>query len=320
MAVGILSARMPVYLVDKPLGPTSHDVVAQARRSLGTRRVGHAGTLDPLASGLLVLLVDDATKLSPFLGGEDKAYLAWVSFGAATPTLDAEGPILEEADASHVGAAGIRAALPPFLELREQVPPAYSAVKRGGVKGYEAARRGEDLDLQARPARYRQIELLGVAPARDALPGRFAPADGGWAPSPEGRAFDLPEALGTHPTALLRLEVEAGTYIRSFARDLGVALGAPAHLSGLIRTRVGAHDLQAAVPVGALAEATGLRLADAVPMPRVTLSAEDADRVRLGQRLPLPLAERSALVDPEGRLVAVAETVDGRMQLLRVWN
>ena len=311
---------MPVYLVDKPLGPTSHDVVGTARRALGTRRVGHAGTLDPLASGLLLLLVDEATKLSPFLGGEDKAYLAWVSFGASTPTLDAEGPVVAEADASRLDAATLAAALPTFLSLREQVPPEFSAVKRGGVKGYEAARRGEALGLAARPARYLRIDLLAFGAGRDDLPASFSPGPRGWDPAEDGRRFALPAPLGRHPTALLHLEVAAGTYIRSFARDLGAALGVPAHLSGLVRTRVGTHDLARATPLDALAEATPLGLAEAIPLPRVPLGAEEAARVRQGQRLAMTLAEPSALVGPEGELVAVAETVDGRMNLLRVWN
>lgn len=311
---------MPVYLIDKALGPTSHDVVSGARRLLGTRKVGHAGTLDPLATGLLILLTEEATKLSPFLGGEDKRYLAWVSFGAGTPTLDAEGPVVADADASHLDAADVAAALPPFLELTEQLPPAYSAVKLGGVKGYEAARRGEELALEARHAGYRQIELLDWAGRREDLPQRFAGTEAGWRPASDGRAFPLPPALGAHPTALLRVSVASGTYIRSFARDLGQALGVPAHLSGLVRTLVGSHRLEDAVPLEHLPHATPVPMSRALPYPRHPLSREDAERVRLGQRLPLVLPERTALVDDEGSLVAVAETEDARMRLLRVWH
>jgi tRNA pseudouridine55 synthase len=133
---------VPVFAVDKPLGPTSHDVVARARRLLGTRRVGHAGTLDPLATGVMVVLSEEATKLSPFLTASEKGYLAWVALGVGTPTLDAEGPVEAVADASHLDAEAVRAALRPFLELREQVPPAHSAVQQGGVRAYAAARGG----------------------------------------------------------------------------------------------------------------------------------------------------------------------------------
>ncbi|ADI15606.1 tRNA pseudouridine(55) synthase TruB [Truepera radiovictrix] len=300
---------MPVYIVDKPLGLTSHDVVAHARKALRTRQVGHAGTLDPLATGVLVLLTHEATKLSPFLSGSDKAYLAWVAFGASTPTLDTEGPISETGDASQLTAERVAAALPPFLALTEQRPPQYSAVKRGGVKGYEAARRGEALELGARPAGYRRLELLGFAPTRDALP----------SPVPA----TLPEPLGALPTALLKLEVRAGTYVRAFARDLGAALGVPAHLAGLVRTRAGRFSLADALPLTALGEAAGRPLADALPYPLLTLSQQEALRVRQGQppalREALDVGARVGLVDPEGQLVAVAERQEGRLKLLRVW-
>lgn len=317
---GILCALMPVFLIDKSLGPTSHDVVSAVRRKLGTRKVGHAGTLDPLATGLLIVLTEEATKLSPFLGGEDKRYLAWVSFGAATPTLDAEGPVIETADASHLEATDLHRALPAFVELTEQRPPAYSAVKQGGVKGYEAARRGEDLDLPARPAGYRRLELLAFGPDRNALPDTFAHDGFAWQPAAEGTRFTLPPTLGAHPSALLRIDVASGTYLRSFARDLGMALGVPAHLSGLVRTVVGRHELIHAVPLDALPDAPSIPMADALPYPQLQLDESEAGRVRMGQRLPIVLPERTSLIDPDGKLVAVAETEDDRMQLLRVWN
>src|SRR5690606_10946162 len=119
-----------LHAVDKPLGLTSHDAVARARRLLGTRRVGHAGTLDPLASGVLLLMSGEATKLSPYLTGHDKTYLAWVTFGATTPTLDAEGPVSVVADAGGLDEGRLRLALEAFLGVTEQRPPAYSSVKR----------------------------------------------------------------------------------------------------------------------------------------------------------------------------------------------
>jgi tRNA pseudouridine55 synthase len=311
---------MPVYVVDKPLHVTSHDVVAQARRLLGTRRVGHGGTLDPLASGVLGLLVGDATKLSPFLTDSPKRYLAWVSFGATTATLDAEGPLLDVPDAREASREAIAAAIPRFLSLTEQVPPQYSAVKRQGVKGYQAARRGEELDLPARPAAYHRVELLDFAPRRDELPSRVAAGADGWRPDPEGRSVPLPDPLGEFPSALLALEVRAGTYVRAFARDLGEAIGAPAFLSGLLRTGAGSLDLAQAVPPSELADAPPLAPAEALPYPRIALDAEQAARVRKGQRLTLRLAGRTALLDPKGELVAVADEQDERMQLLRVWG
>lgn len=311
---------MRLYVVDKPLRATSHDVVAQARSLLGTRRVGHGGTLDPLATGVLALLVDEATKLSPFLTDSRKRYLAWVSFGATTPTLDAEGPLLAGPAGRDVDARRIEAVLPDFLAIREQVPPQYSAVKRQGVKAYQAARKGERLELPARPAGYHRVDLLAFAGERDGLPDRFALSQDRWLPDSEGRVVPLPDPLGSFPTALISLEVRAGTYVRSFARDLGGAVGAPAFLSGLLRTGAGSLDLAMAVPPSQLPDAPVIAGADALSYPRITLDSHQVSRVRRGQRLPLPLTERSALVDDGGALVAVAEEKNGRMSFLRVWG
>ena len=312
---------MAIFVVDKPLFLTSHDVVARARRLLRTKRVGHAGTLDPLATGVLVLLTEEATKLSPFLTASDKDYLAWVSFGAGTPTLDAEGPIEAEGDASGLTMGRIEEALEPFLILTEQVPPQYSAVKKGGVKGYEAARAGETLKLPPRPAAYHSIKLLGFEKTRDNLPLTFSLSpEGGWQPNPRGVTFALPETLGDFPTALFFMSVGAGTYVRAFARDLGAALGVPAHLSALVRTRAGACGLERAVSLEAVPETQGVSNADALPYPLVTLSRADVARVRQGQRLGLTFEGRVGLVDEEKDLVAVAENHEGRMKLLRVWG
>lgn len=311
---------MPVYVVDKPLHASSHDVVAQARRLLGTRKVGHGGTLDPLASGMLALLVGDDTKLSPFLTGSRKRYLAWVSFGATTATLDAEGPVVSEETPVDLDESRIESALPQFLTLTKQLPPDFSAIKRGGVRGYEAARRGEKLDLPARSARYLEVTLLAFAASLERLPGRVAQEGGVWVPAEQGRQVPLPDPLGEYPSALVRLEVEAGTYIRSFARDLGEALGTKAFLGGLLRTGAGILDLSLAVAPAQLAESPPLAAVDALSFPRIELSYAEAGRVRTGQRLPLTLPERTALLDPEGELVAVAESEDDRMKLLRVWG
>ena len=300
---------MPVFIVDKPLGLTSHDVVARARRLLKTKAVGHAGTLDPLATGVLVVLSDGATKLSPFLTASEKSYLAWVSFGARTVTLDAEGPVSETGDASGLTAEQIEGALPPFLTLTEQLPPQYSAIKKGGVKGYEAARRGEDLQLVPRPAGYTHTELLEFAVTRDDLKGPESPVT-------------LPPPLGDFPTALFNIQVQAGTYIRAFARDLGTALSVPAHLSGLVRTRSGSFGLEEAVTLDDLPMVSGLDLADALPYPLLELEAAQVARIRQGQRLSSEgLSEgRIGFVDTSRALVAVAEVQGGRMKLLRVWS
>jgi len=312
---------VPILPVDKPLGPSSHDVVAEARRRLGTRRVGHAGTLDPLATGVLVLLVGGATKLSPYLTGSDKEYLAWVSFGAGTATLDAEGPVIAEADASSVDAERVAAALPPFLRLSEQRPPAHSAVKRQGVRSYRRARRGEEVLLPPRPAGYLRLAMLSFAPTRAGLPAAFAPAeDGSWAPAADGYRPRLPEALAPLPTALIAARVRAGTYLRAFARDLGAAVGVPAHLAGLVRTRAGRIGLERARPLEQLASDTGISAVDALPYPPIALEADAARRVRLGQRPAADFEGRVSLIGPDGRLVAVAEASAGRVALLRVWD
>ena len=312
---------MPVYIVDKPLHLTSHDVVARARKLLRTKRVGHAGTLDPLATGVLVLLTEEATKLSPFLTASDKDYLAWVSFGAGTKTLDAEGPIEAKGDASRLTEEQVEGTLEPFLTLTEQVPPQYSAVKKGGVKGYEAARKGEALEFPARPAAYHSVKLLSFAKTRDDLPVSFSLSpQGGWRPNPRGVTFALPETLGDFPTALFFMSVGAGTYVRAFARDLGVALGVPAHLSALVRTRAGACGLEGAVPLEAVPETQGIASANALPYPLVTISDADTARVRQGQRLGMVFGGRAGLIDEAGELVAVAENHEGKMKLLRVWG
>ena len=312
---------MPVYTIDKPLGLTSHDVVAKTRKLLKTKKVGHAGTLDPLATGVLTVLTEGATKLSPFLTAVNKHYLAWVSFGAGTPTLDAEGPVNETGDASGISAAHIEAALPPFLALSEQLPPQYSAIKKGGVKGYEAARKGERLELPPRPAAYSKVQLLAFTASRGDLPKTFAlTPDDTWQANKSGVSFELPDTLGDYPTALFCVSVQAGTYIRAFARDLGLALGVPAHLSGLVRTQAGRARLEQAVPLEKITEAEGTSLAGALPYPLITLGAAGVTRVRQGQRLPVTFEGRAGLVDSQNNLVAVAENNDGRMNLLRVWQ
>ncbi len=310
---------MPAFVVDKPLGLTSHDVVARARRALGTRRVGHGGTLDPLATGVLVVLAEEATKLSAFLTGSDKRYVAWVAFGVGTPTLDAEGPVDARGDASGITRADVAAALPAFLALTEQAPPAYSAVKRGGVKGYEAARRGETLDLPPRPAGYRHVRLLAFGPLAD-LPSGWREEGDGWVDDP-GRAAPRPDALERDaPGAVVALSVQGGTYVRAFVRDLGAALGVPAHLAGLRRTRAGVATLDGAVPPEGLADAVPIDPVALLGLPRVVLDDAAVRRVRDGRRDPADFTGRAALVDSRGSLVAVADAVDGAMVVVRAWR
>jgi len=321
---------MGIFAVDKPLGITSHDAVARARRLLGTRKVGHAGTLDPLATGVLLLLSHEATKLSPFLTASDKEYLAWVAFGLGTPTLDAEPPAdpgaldrAEPRDLARLRASDVALAAASFLHVTTQRPPAYSAVQRAGVRSYAAARRGAAEEPPARPVGYHQALLLGFAPRRADLPTSFAREAEGWRATPgrTGWTPTLPPELGELPTALIALRVAAGTYIRSFARDLGAALGVPAHLSGLVRTAAGAVDLTDCGALDDLATATPLNPADVLPFPRLRLDAPTAEAARNGKQFGLDLAGTTALFDEAGALAAVVEPAGaGRIRYLRVWQ
>jgi tRNA pseudouridine55 synthase len=332
---GSPEARPPVsgvLVVDKPLKLTSHDVVARARRALGTKRVGHAGTLDPMASGVLVLLAGEATKLAPFLTAHDKRYEATVTLGAATDTLDAAGSITAEADVPGdlveqiqraIALATERAqvadedlareapllyrALEAERARTEQTPPAYSAIKVAGQRSYDRARAGEAIDLEPRPVRVLSLRLL--------------PGDPGGA-APAARAARL--ALN------LELEVSKGYYVRSFARDLGEHLGVPAHLSALRRTRSGPFNVEGAVPLSAGPEALRAALvpverAAAESLPAARLTAIGAARARDGKPMspadftapPPDTGELSAWIDPSGELVAVGLVEGSRLVIRR---
>jgi len=206
-----------ILVVDKPAGMTSHDVVNRIRRASGERRIGHAGTLDPMATGVLVVLVGPAARLAPYLTAAEKSYVARIVFGAQTDTDDADGCIIANASVpDEVGdpffATGTVASL---VGVHEQIPPAYSAIKRNGQIAYEVARKGESLDLPARTIEVTHAALVGV---------ELAPP-----------AWDV------------EFVVSKGTYIRALARDLGLAMDTVAHLGALRRTRSGALSLEEAV-------------------------------------------------------------------------
>lgn len=244
-----------LLLLDKPSGPTSHDVVARVRRALGERRVGHAGTLDPLATGLLVVLVGQATRLSEYLIEKDKAYTATVRFGRTTDTYDAEGALTAESGQVPERDA-LEAALGAFRGPILQQPPAYSAIKRGGQKAYELARRGEQVMLAPRPVTIQALTLVD------------------WTP----------------PDAVLQVVCSAGTYIRSLAHDLGQAVGSGAHLAALRRTASGEFQVDDATPLAALeAGPVELRPMDTAlgAWPRVDLDRVQAARLANGGAVPL---------------------------------
>lgn len=301
-----------ILLVDKPGGPTSHDVVARVRHALapgthprGVRgadrvKVGHAGTLDPLATGLLVVLVGKGTRLAPFLSGLDKVYTACIRFGVATDTLDREGAVTATA-AVPSSLAGLDDALASLTGEIAQVPPIYSALKQDGRPLYRLARRG--VALADPPARRVVIHALtvqerawGVEPAADdALP-----------PAPDGRVYAL----------TLDVACGSGTYVRSLARDLAHALGTVGHLHALRRTAVGRFAVADALPLAqvlAAPTAAVIPAAQALPhLPAHTLTGEQAALLQRSGRLepawlpaPCLAATHVALLDPAGRLVAV---------------
>lgn len=310
---------MPVYVVDKPLNLTSHDVVSRARRAIQTRRVGHTGTLDPLASGVLVLCVGDSTKLVQFMERDSKDYLAFISLGAATPTLDAEGPVAESAPVPDFSAEQVRSVLSAFIGPQQQVPPQYSALQVGGVRAYAAARAGGQLDLPARAVTIHELTLLGQSADLSAAPRTFAPgANGRWTASDTGLKVSLPPALGDFPTLLVWARVGSGTYLRSLARDVGAALGVPAHLSGLIRTRAGHFDLTQATPLDRLGEAAGLSDLSALSLRVIEAAPELALQLRQGKR-PADARQGRFAVLLGGQLVAVVDGDGERLTVVRAW-
>jgi tRNA pseudouridine55 synthase len=264
-----------VLLVDKPQGMTSHDVVAVARRALATRRIGHTGTLDPFATGLLVLLVGHATRLQPYVEGEPKVYEATIRFGVETDTADPTGTRMREAPLPTPArvADGIEQLTGPI----DQVPPAYSAKQVDGVRAYAAARRGEPLVLRPATVVVHRWEVRAQ----------------------RGAELDVTITCGS------------GTYVRSLARDLGVLAGSAAHLSSLRRIRSGHFEVSGAATLGQLREggATMLPARAAVPgLPAEQLTDLDAHRVGQGRSVPASAAgSRAALLAGDGALLAIAD-------------
>ncbi|MBX3127099.1 MAG: tRNA pseudouridine(55) synthase TruB [Polyangiaceae bacterium] len=286
-----MTAEPAVVVFDKPEGPTSHDVVARTRRLAGTRRVGHAGTLDPMASGVLLILLGEATKLSAYLTGSDKTYLAEVRFGKSTTTLDAQGePTAEAALApGWLDALRLDAALDAAREQTEQIPPSVSAIHVAGARAHERVRRGETLQLPPRAVAVRSLTLESVGPER----------------------------------VTLRLTVSAGYYVRALARDLGQALGVPAHLSALRRERSGSFTLAQASPFPPPSwPPARLSMTQAIErtLPVARLGPAEAVLARQGKRLPAgPDHEAGpiALLGPDGELVAIAARDGETLRVLR---
>jgi tRNA pseudouridine55 synthase len=281
-----MAARDGVLVVDKPSGLTSHDVVGRCRKLAGTRKIGHAGTLDPMATGVLLLGIGRATRLLGYLAATAKAYDATIRLGQATTTDDADGELVESADASGLADDQIRGAMGRFRGDIMQTPSAVSAIKVDGKRAYARARAGEEVALRARPVRIDEFSLRAMRR--------------------ESQTVDL----GVH------VECTTGTYIRALARDLGAALGVGGHLTALRRTRVGAFGEDRAHPLDALApddpdSLPVIELSDVATatFEAVILRADDVPAVRSGRPLQLDLGEASpvALFAPDGEFLALYE-------------
>lgn len=269
--------------IDKPAGMTSHDVVAVVRRGIGIKKIGHAGTLDPMATGVLILCIDRATRLSQYVMKHDKTYEAKIRLGIETDTYDADGQVVASSD-QVVNRVDFEAALEQFRGDINQMPPMYSAIKKGGKKLYEMARAGKSVELEPRPVTIHQLELM---------------------------RWDF-------PFADIQVICAAGTYIRSLAYDIGQTLGVGAHLTALRRTRSGAFSVEDATSLGDLQTAfedgdwnkfllpPNLAVAD---MPRLDLSTEQVKIVQNGGFLPR-LSQATQFVSAfsdKGELVAILE-------------
>ncbi|CAN7353819.1 MULTISPECIES: tRNA pseudouridine(55) synthase TruB [Microbacterium] len=275
-----------ILLVDKPAGLTSHDVVARTRRAFGTRKVGHAGTLDPMATGLLVIGIEGATRLLTYVVGADKTYAATIRLGQTTGTDDADGEILTTAAPEaweSVSDEAVSAGIARLTGEISQVPSAVSAIKVDGRRAYERVRAGEEVVLAARDVVVSRFDLLGRR---------------------EGDGYiDLDVVV----------DCSSGTYIRSLARDLGSALGVGGHLTALRRTRVGPFDVTDAVGIEALEGAPTLTPGEAAGrlLPVLAMSVDDARDLRHGKRLAgqaVRLESRlGAAIDEDGVLIGIVE-------------
>ncbi len=293
-----------VLNVLKPPGMTSHDVVDELRRLTGMRRIGHTGTLDPGACGVLVLCLGQATKISEFLTDQRKGYRTEFTFGVATDSGDAYGAVMGEANASSLGRGEVEAALAGFVGVSEQIPPMVSAVHRGGRRLYEHARRGEMVEVEPRRVEITECRLVDFIP-------------------------------GARPRALTHIECSKGTYIRAVARDLGVTLGVGAHASFVLRTHAGRFELMSSLTLEEVADAAragrlpaSLESMDEAlsDLPAVELTAVQRHQVLDGRPLPLfqvpgwaqlPASRPVRLRDARG-LVALARVEAGQLRPFRL--
>ncbi|WP_369035552.1 tRNA pseudouridine(55) synthase TruB [Streptomyces adonidis] len=290
-----------LVIVDKPSGFTSHDVVAKMRGIARTRRVGHAGTLDPMATGVLVLGVERATKLLGHLALTEKEYLGTVRLGQNTLTDDAEGDITSSTDASGITREAVDAGVAKLTGRIMQVPSKVSAIKINGVRSYKRAREGEEFEIPARPV---TVSSFAVYDVRDAVAADGTPV------------LDL----------VVSVVCSSGTYIRALARDLGADLGVGGHLTALRRTRVGPYKLDAARTLDQLQqELTVMPIADAATaaFPRWNVDEKRARLLTNGVRLEMPEEYTGvgavAVFDPAGQFLALVEEEKGKAKSLAVF-
>ena len=278
-----------LVVVDKPGGMTSHDVVSQVRRLAGTRRVGHAGTLDPMATGVLVVAVNRATRLLGHLTLTDKRYDATIRLGATTTTDDADGDVVASAPTESLTEEAVRSQLAEFVGEIDQVPSSVSAIKVGGKRAYALVRSGEQVDLPARRVTIHGLDVTGLA---------------------------LPDVR-------VSVHCSSGTYVRAIARDLGAALGVGGHLTALRRTAVGPFTLDHARTLDDLAE--DFTMSPIAEAARTCFSSRDLDEaqaadVRVGRRLDLQLDGVTALFGPHAEFLALyQEGDDGRAKAVAVF-
>lgn len=289
-----------IFLFDKPQGFTSHDAVAKARRWFNTRRVGHAGTLDPMATGLLTLCINNGTRVAEYLTGEDKRYRAVIKLGERTNTDDAEGEVLSTRTVPEISADMLRRIEVRFTGEIEQVPPQFSAIKKDGVRAYARARQGEEVELAARRVTVHALTLSPAASASDALT-----AD---------------------------VHCGSGTYIRALARDIGELLGCGAHLTALRRLTVGPFRVEDALSLDQAqqAAAEGTLLARLMPidraladMPAVTLDEPQTRKLLLGQFVPMTGADfpgECRVYDSHGTFVAIGILQGASLRPVKVFG
>lgn len=272
-----------ILLIDKPLGGTSHDVVNQVRRKFGTRRVGHAGTLDPLGTGLLVVAVGPATRFLMYLDLEPKVYELEATFGQSSDTQDAEGELSDPRPVPGDLAAQLAEAIPGFQGLIEQIPPMYSAVKIKGQPLYKYARKGEEVEREPRTVHIGAIEVLSAEDCK----------------------------------VRMRVECSGGTYVRTLVHDIGAEIGCGAFLSSLRRTRCGSFTLAEAASIEAVGSDDLIPLAEALKsMAMLDLNDRQAAAIRQGQKIgvvPIPDADVLAL-RYRGEVIGIARRIGNQLQ------